>query len=166
MKRFLAIALLLITLCAPGCMYSFKGSSVPAHLKTIAIPLFDDQSGSGEPGLRERLTNKLIERFRQDNSLQIAGKAEADAILEGVIVTVSAAPIVVTTGETLQKQRLTIAVKVADQDMKLRRKIFDKQFSNFGDFSIVDGPSGRQAALGVAIDKITEDILNDTVSGW
>ena len=28
-----------------GCAYSFTGASVPAHLKTIAIPLVDDQSG-------------------------------------------------------------------------------------------------------------------------
>ena len=166
MRRFVAIALAMILVSVQGCFYSFKGSSVPAHLKTLAIPLFDDQSGTGEPGLRERLTNKLIERFRQDNSLQMADRIHADALLEGVIVTLSVAPIVVTGGEKLEKQRLTMTAKVTYQDLKQRRKIFDKQFSNYGDYDISSGPAGRQAALGTAIDKVTEDILNDTVSGW
>jgi len=166
MRSFPFIAVMLIILNASGCFYSFKGSSVPAHLKTIAIPLFDDQSGSGEPGLRERLTNKLIERFRQDNSLQIAERTGSDAILEGVIVALNTAPIVVGTGEKLDKQRMTVTTKIVYQDMKQKRKIFDKQFSNYGDYDISGGPAGRQTAIGTAIDKVTEDILNETVAGW
>ena len=53
------------------CAYSFTGASVPEHLKTIAIPIADDRSGSGEPGLRESLTQKLIQRFIDDNTLQV-----------------------------------------------------------------------------------------------
>ena len=48
------------------CAYSFTGASVPEHLKTIAIPIADDRSGSGEPGLREDLTQTLIEKFIND----------------------------------------------------------------------------------------------------
>ncbi|MBI1804051.1 MAG: LptE family protein [Ignavibacteriae bacterium] len=166
MRACIITVLVPVLVIMQGCFYSLKGSSVPAHLKTIAIPLFDDQSGAGEPGLRERFTNKLIERFRQDNSLQVADRTHADSILEGVIVTVSAAPIVVTGGETLQKQRLTVTTKIIYEDTKQRRKVFDKQFSNYGDYDVSSGASGRQTALGVAIDKVTEDILNETVSGW
>ena len=41
------------------CIYSFTGAAVPTHLKTIAVPVADDRSGAGEPGLRELLTNQL-----------------------------------------------------------------------------------------------------------
>ena len=54
------------------CAYSFTGASVPPHLKTIAIPIADDRSGSGEPGLRESLTQKLIKQFIDDNTLQVS----------------------------------------------------------------------------------------------
>ena len=149
-----------------GCIYSFKGGSVPPHLKTIAIPLFDDQSGRGEPGLRESFTNKLIESFRQDNSLRLSDRSHADALLEGIIQSISSTPLVVTTGETLTKQRLTITVKVTYQDLKMKKTVYDKQFSDYGDYDASGGQTQRQAAITAALDKLTEEILNDTVSGW
>jgi len=149
-----------------GCLYSFKGGSVPPHLKTIAIPLFDDQSGSGESNIRESFTNKLKDRFRQDNSLRIAEKAAADALLEGTISSVTTTPLVVTTGETLSKQRVTISVKVTYQDLTLKKKIYEKEFSDNGDYDVTGGPNQRLTAIGAALDKLTESILNDTVAGW
>jgi len=102
--RHLLLLILPLLLQLSGC-YSFTGASVPPHLKTIAIPLFDDQSGSGKPGLRELLTNKLLEKFRQDNSLSITDKASADAILEGTITSVLDQPQVLVVGETVTKSR-------------------------------------------------------------
>jgi len=68
-----------------GCTYSFKGGSVPPHLKTIAIPIMEDQSGYGDPALRDLFTQKLVERFTNDNTLQLTDRNTADSILEGVI---------------------------------------------------------------------------------
>jgi hypothetical protein len=150
-----------------GCFYSFTGSSVPPHLKTIAIPFFDDQSGSGIPGLREGLTNKLIERFRQDNSLEVSDdRTHSDSVLEGTIIGVPDQAQVVTQGETVSKRRVTISVKATFQDMKLKKKIWNKQYSEWGDYESSGGPPERQAALDAAIDKLAEDMLLDTVSGW
>lgn len=150
-----------------GCgVYSFTGSSVPPHLKTIAIPLFDDQSGFGEAGLREEFTNKLIEQFTRDNSLEIADRKDADSILEGVILTIKDVPTVIEKGETVTQSRVTIIIKATYQDMKLRKKVWEKSLSNWGDYEIGAGPAERRSALTVAIDKLTEDILLETVSGW
>jgi hypothetical protein len=161
----LAVVLAGLSGCS-GCPYSFTGSSVPAHLKTIGIPLFDDQSGSGEPGLRELLTNKLIARFRQDNSLEIADKTRADSMIEGAIVSVSTQPNVITAGETVSRNRVTISAKAAFQDLKLKKKVYDKQYSEWGDYDISGGPEQRQAAIDAALEKLAEDILLETVSGW
>lgn len=166
MTRLLPFLILIGFLTSSGCMYSFTGSSVPSHLKTIAIPLFDDQSGAGEPGLREKLTNKLIDRFRQDNNLEIADKTHADSILEGIITSIPDQPQVVEKGETVTKRRVTVSVKVTYQDMKLKKKIYDKEYSAWGDYLIGGGPAQRQTGIDAAIEKLTEDILIDTVSGW
>ena len=53
-----------------GCTYSFKGGSVPPHLKTIAIPLVEDQSAYGDPALRKSFTDQLVNLFTNDNTLQ------------------------------------------------------------------------------------------------
>lgn len=149
-----------------GCPYTFTGASVPSHLKTIAIPLVEDQSGLGEPNLREQFTTTLTNLFINDNSLQIANQNTADSMLEGVILPVTDAPAVVQPGEQVSKRRITMSVRVVYQDMKLRRKVWEKTFSNWGDYDSGGGLSQRQAGIQEAVRKITEDILLDTVSGW
>lgn len=166
MKKLVWLGLLLIVIHVNACFYSFTGSSVPSHLKTIAIPLFDDQSGSGEPGLREKITNKLIDRFRDDNSLEIADKTRADSILEGVVLSTPDQPQTVEQGETVTKRRITLTIKATYQDMKTRKKVWEKQFSEWGDYPIGGGPAQRQIGIEAAIDKLAEDILLDVVSGW
>jgi len=160
------LAPLLIILTFFGGCYSFTGSSVPTHLKTIAIPLFDDQSGGGEPGLREKLTNKLIDKFRQDNSLEIADRTNADCLLEGTILSMIDQPQVVSAGETVSKRRLTISVKVIYQDMKLKKKVWEKQFSGWSDYQLGSDITQRDSSISAANDKLSDDILLNTVSGW
>ena len=147
-----------------GCAYSFSGSSVPKHLKTIAIPLFEDQSGFGEPGLKESFTTALINLFVNDNSLQVADRNTADSILEGSIVTIQDAPSIISPGEQVTTRRVTINVRVTYQDLKLRKKVWEKNFSNWGEY-ITSGET-RTVALTQAVNKVTEDILIETVSGW
>lgn len=151
---------------AAGCAYSFTGASVPAHLKTVAIPLVDDQSGLGEPGLRERFTTELIQLFTNDNSLEIADRSRSDSILEGAILSVSDAPAVVAQGEQVTRRRVTVNARFAFQDMKLRKKMWDKNFANWGEYDSGGGLSQRQAGLQEALKKIAEDVLLETVSGW
>lgn len=171
MRRFSAAAwvvsaALLVTSVA-GCAYSFTGASVPSHLKTIAIPLVDDQSGFGEPGLRELFTTELTNLFINDNSLEVADRGNADSILEGAITAITDAPAVIQQGEEVSRRRVTVSARFAFQDMKLRKKVWEKTFSNWGDYeSSGGGPSQRQAGLQEAIRKLTEDVLLETVSGW
>jgi len=147
-----------------GCMYSFSGSSVPKHLKTIAVPLFEDQSGFGEPGLAESFTTTLINLFVNDNSLEVAERNTADSILEGSIVSVQDVPQVVTPGEQVSTRRVTVNVHVTYQDLKLRKKVWDKSFSNWGEYNT--SSETRTIALTQAVNKVTDDILIETVSGW
>ena len=156
--------LAVVAVCVQGCAYSFSGSSVPKHLKTIAIPLFEDQSGFGEPGLKENFTQSLISLFVNDNSLEVADRNTADCILNGSIVSVQDAPSVISPGEQVSKRRITVNVHVVFQDLKLRKKVWEKDFSNWGEYSL--GTETRSVALTQAVGKVTEDILIETVSGW
>lgn len=164
-KSILVLGTIFLLLNFAGC-YSFTGGSVPSHLKTIAIPIFDDRSGFGEPGLREIFTNKTIDRFRKDNSLELTDEGTSDSILECTIVTVRDEPSVIEAGETVSKRKITITVKAVFHDMKMKRSIFDKQLSNWGEYEPGGGYEQRQLAINIAIEKLTEDILLETVSGW
>mgnify|MGYP003597813926 CR=1 FL=1 len=148
------------------CAYSFTGASVPPHLKTIAIPIADDRSGSGEPGLRESLNQKLIQQFIDDNTLQVSERTSANAVLECSIVSLNDAPAIVSAGEDITSRRITIGVRVIYRDLVKRLTVYEKTFSNYSDYPSNDPITGRQSAIDAAIELISEDILLDTVSGW
>jgi hypothetical protein len=116
--------------------------------------------------LREQVTNKLLERFRQDNSLQVVDRPRADAVLEGSIVSTLDEPYVVAQGEAVTKWRITVSVKASFQDVRLKKTMWERQFSNFALYDASLGPVARQAGFTAAIDKVTEDIVNESVSGW
>jgi hypothetical protein len=155
-----------ILLCVSGCAYSFKGGSVPPHLKTIAIPIVEDQSGYGDPTLRELFTRKLVESFANDNTLQLTDRNTADSMLEGVIVDVPDVPEVITGNEQVKLRKITVTVRMTFQDMKLRKKMWEKSFSAWGNYPSSGGLTQRNEGIQIAVDKLTEDILNDTVAGW
>ncbi|MCB0730332.1 MAG: LptE family protein [Ignavibacteriae bacterium] len=163
-KYFLLSALILIL---ENCSYSFTGSSVPKHLQTIAIPFCIDRSGSGEPTMADDFTNTLIEQFISDNSLSITDKSKADAILDCTINSISDAPTVIEGGENVSARRITISARVIYKDFVMKKTVFDKSFSNYGDYvNSGDIFTNRGDAIQVAIDRITEDILLAVVSDW
>lgn len=161
-----AVTILFIGLCLflYGSCYSFTGASVPAHLKTVAIPLFEDVSGFGEAGLREKFTQKLIDLFRNDNNLEIGERLTSDSVVEGSISTIVDAPSVIGGNDIVKTRRVTVTVHASFTDMKLRKKVWEKDFSNWGEYT--QGQQTRDVALTEAVNKVAEDILLETVSGW
>jgi hypothetical protein len=149
-----------------GCFYSFRGTSVPPHMKTIAIPVFDDQSGLGQAGLRDKFTRDLIQLFVNDNTLQVTDRNSADAVLEGSISTIQDQAAVVSPGEEVRKRRVTVTVHVLFHDLQLRKKVWEKDISNWGEYDSGSGLSQRDIGIDDAMKKVSEDILIATVSGW
>jgi hypothetical protein len=151
---------------ASGCAYSFKGGSVPPHLKTVAIPIVEDQSGYGDPSLRDLFSTQLVQRFTSDNTLQLADRTSSDSILEGVVTDVKDVPLVLQGGEQVAQRRITVTVRMTFQDLKQRKKVWEKDFSSWGNYPSGGGPSQRADGVKEAVRKLTEDILNETVAGW
>lgn len=163
---FLLIALTVVLNFTACCSYSFTGASVPKHLNTIAIPIADDKSGSAEIGLRESLTQKLIQKFIDDNSLQVTDRVNADAILECIVVSFNDAPAIVSAGENVTSRRITVGVKASYKDFVKKVTVFDKTFTSYQDYPQGGSLSDRNNAIEKVLDQITEDILLETVSGW
>lgn len=161
-RNFIGLSLLTVL----GCSYSFKGGTVPPHLKTVAIPVVEDVSGYGDPSLRDQFTRELTQRFISDATLELADRTTADAVLEGSIIDVRDAPNVLQGGENVAQRRITVRVKVKFNDLKLRKTMWDKEFTNWGDYPSGGGLTQRQEGIVEAVRKLTEDILNDTVAGW
>jgi len=68
-----------------GCGYQMVGKEthIPPGLNSVAIPTFINQTY--EPGLEIPFTQAFLKEFIQDRRVKVAGRMEADSILEGVI---------------------------------------------------------------------------------
>jgi hypothetical protein len=139
-------------------------------LESIAIPIFDDRSGSAEPALDQVFTDLLTQKFIDDNTLQVRDKQNADAVLECTITSLVDAPAAVTGSEDsegISKRKITVTVKVVYRDFVLRKIVWDKNFSNYGEYENEgDLQTVRTEAIETAADKIAEDIMLSVVSNW
>src|SRR5688572_4653622 len=72
-----------IAILAAGCSYSPNPSSVPSHLKTVAIPMFENRTT--EPSLEQEVTQAVVDRFVKDNHLRVVSEGDADALITGAV---------------------------------------------------------------------------------
>jgi hypothetical protein len=146
-----------------GCYYSFKGS-LPGHLKSIAIPLFDDRTAY--PNIREDLTNLVVDKFVEDNSLKVTDMADADIIISGTIVSISQRAAVLKPGETVEDYNIYVNVKVSCEDTHTDKKLWDKTIQQYGTMSASGQQEERDQAVSDALESIAEDIVNNTIGYW
>lgn len=150
----------IIGLCLFRCgAYSFSGSTLPPHIKTVGIPLFEDRTT--EFGIDQLLTDALIEEITDDNTLKIANPREADALLSGTILSVKDRTGQYDANETASDYRVTISVKVRFEDVKGRKILWEDTISQWGAYA-----SDRSEGIEEALEKISTEILNRSVSGW
>lgn len=140
-------------------IYSFSGSNLPPDIKTVAIPLFENKTP--EFGMDQEITDLLISAITRDNTLKIAGLRQADARLLGSILRVEDRAGQYDQNEQASDFRITITVRIAFEDIKKRRNLWEETLSQWGSYS-----ADRKDGIRQAVEKLSTDILNRTVSGW
>ena len=146
--------------CGP---YSFS-SSGGSGIKTVAIPIFQDQTA--EFGIKEKLTDEIVAQFTRDNTLRISDRRNADSLLEGTIIRVEDRAGTFTADEQVKDIQIFITARVRYQDLKKRKVIWEDEITQWGTFNPDEGPEEREAGIDEAVAKIASEILNKSVSGW
>jgi len=157
---YYSIFLLLLT-SACG-VYSFSGSGV-SGIKTIAVPLFDNQTE--QYGLREDLTINIADRFVQDNTLKVVHEKIADSILKGTITKYTRDAYTYDENENIKEYIVRIWVNASFEEKKNNKTLWkEDNLQGWGIYSAQDETEdlGKQRALA----KLAEDIVNKTVKGW
>jgi hypothetical protein len=157
-----------------GCgVYSFSGSSV-SGVKTIAVPLFDNQTQ--EYGIRESLTEVVADRFVKDNTLKVVSEKQADSILRGTITQYKRESHTFDEQENIKEYVVRIWVNVVFEEKKSKKTIWQEDnMQGWGIYCVKDcvDESGNPKSDETeddgkerAIQKLAEDIVNRTVKGW
>ncbi|MFH0881828.1 MAG: LptE family protein [bacterium] len=154
-----------LLLLMQGCgLYSFTGAST-GGLKSIAIPTFENQTA--EFGLAETISDDLIDRFNQDGSLKVRDARTADSILYGTIARITDQPAAFTAEGNVEQYKVTIAVHLRFEDRVKGKIVWEDTISQFGLYPFSGGSTAdREQGLTDAMDKLVDDILSKTVSGW
>ncbi len=164
-KKIVNCIFLLIICCFLGGCYSFTGGSTPAHLKSISIATVTDRSGFGIATYRETLTQRIQQRFRNDNSFSIVDQ-RADAELTTAIVSIVDATQAVQPGELEKERRITITTEVEYYDAVKKKLLWKKTISNYDVYQIANTQIARNEAILRCLDRITDDIFLAVISGW
>lgn len=146
-----------------ACAYSFSSSGA-SHIKSVAVPIFQDLTS--EFAIKDKLTDKVIDEFTQDNTLRVMDRRSADSIVEGKVVRVDDRAGSFSSDETVQDIKIFITVSVKYQDLKKRKTIWESEITQWGTFDPNQGTQSRDAGIDEAVSKIANEILNRSVSGW
>jgi hypothetical protein len=144
-----------------------RGNNPPAGIKTIAVPLFIDASGSGEANMKENFTDRLKNLIITDNTFLITDMTKADGALNCTVISIKDDPLVISGNDNVTKRKITITVKVDFENLKKQKKIWERTYENWGEYNSSDNTfSARTIGITISTEKICEDILNDITSNW
>jgi hypothetical protein len=155
-----------VTLILQGC-YSFSGTSLPPHLHTVAVPLFDDSTQAGIAEFRESITRNLVNKIESQSTLSIeADPSRANAVLKGAIVSYSDEPSQLgSSTERAVTNRITIVLQADFDDQVKHTRLFSQTFVGFADYQ-AGNYAAQQTAIESAIDTATDDLFNQMISNW
>jgi len=167
--------ILIVTICsimAVSCgIYSFTGSSIPLGVETFQVNYFENTAGGKpgstiEPGLDRDFTIALQDLIVNQTSLNLVNEG-GDIIYSGDIVEYSVTPMAATAEIKAAQNRLTMAVMVSYENILNEEDNIEKRFSFYYDFpGNLQVYDIKDAALEEIFERITQDILNETLAKW
>ena len=169
-KQILIIAVSSLILVSCG-IYSFTGSSIPVGVETFQVNYFDNTAGGKpgstiEPGLDRDFTIALQDLIVNQTSLNLVNEG-GDIIYSGEIVEYSVTPMAATAEIKAAQNRLTMAVMVKYENVSNEDDNLEKRFSFYYDFpGNLQVYDIKDSALEEIFERITQDILNETLAKW
>lgn len=157
-------------MAAGGCAYSTSAGLLPSHLKTVAIPVFENDTS--EYNLEQEITDEVIRKFVEDNHLKVVDERSANAVIQGKVTSYRNAVFGISTNQSLaQEYRVTIGVAVSFRDKVKNREVWSEpNLIRTANYYVQDVP-GQTAKTELdgrkeAITKIADEILSRTVESW
>jgi hypothetical protein len=150
-----------------ACAYTFNPSAIPSHIKTLEIPVVENQTL--EVALSEELTNSLIDRFVSDNTLKVV-QGDADAVLEGSITGYENRVFGFGSDQRAGEYIVIMTVNMTLRDRVKGKEIWsEEQVRGTASYAVGGGPevvATEEAARVLAVKQIVDFALSRTVEGW
>jgi hypothetical protein len=168
-RRFGCVLLLAATGLGAGCAYSTSTVGLPPHIRTVAIPVFEN--GTDQYTLEQDITTAVVNAFVADNHLKVVDERSADAVLHGRVTAYRNSVFGISPQNLAQEYRVTIVVAVVFKDQVKNRELWnDQNLVKTANYYVQNVP-GQTASTELdgrknAIAKIADEILTRSVQGW
>lgn len=142
-----------------------RGDGLPKHIKTLAIPPF--QNPSLRFKVEQRFTSAMVdEALRRSRSLHVTSTAEgADAVMLGTIKAFTFRPVLL---DDLGRARLfevAITIGLTVRDQTKNKILFQNQNFIFrGEYEIAGDPKTFFSEEGPAVDRIAKDFAKSVMT--
>ncbi len=167
MRRFgvLSLTALLFAVAGCGVRYGFAGGGLPAHIRTIAVLPFENETAS--PEVQRELFELLRRDLRGRLGVREGSETTADALVRGTIkaydvdipVGFSADPRQAVTA----RRKLQITIDIAIVDQSTGRTLWERRgLRAEGEYAERAEAAGRRSAL----EKIVSDVVEGAQSQW
>ncbi len=167
LRAWLGTALILVGWTS-GCGYTVR-NSLPTHLKTLAIPVFGNNTV--EFGLADDITLALTNGFLNNRQLRIVQERDANAVLRGTVVAYKNQVFGYTSKERATQYEIVLTVQATFRDMVKNRDLWKEDALTVRTtYNVV--PVGSEPARTEVdgrrevIQKLADMIVSRTVEGW
>jgi len=158
--------LAVLTVCFSGCGYRV-GSSLPAGLKSVYVPAFENKSG--EPLIETLAASAVLQEFQRDGTLEVADPSFADTVLKVTITDFSLQTVRYDSDsrKTTEEYRMRIEAvyefsKLSSSEVLQKGKVFGETlFEPAGDL-----PSAKSTAIPAACTDLAHQIVKTVVEFW
>jgi hypothetical protein len=153
----------------PGCMGYRLGSSLPANIRTLRVPVFENRSE--EPLIEADLTREVIGAIQRDATFQVVrGTQPADAELKVTLRKFLMAPVAYDGGRDSRADtyRLTIIAsytlthEATGQVLSQHARVYGQAIVPI----VGDITSSKLAALPEASQELARDIVDKITETW
>ena len=153
----------LLSGCA-GYHLSGTGTSLPAHIKTIGLPVFVNNSQGYQ--VEQKITSSIMNVLIQRGKYKVLPQAQdVDAVLKGTITSVSLYPATFTAENRANQYNVIINAKVVFTDMIDKKVLFQNPSFVFrGQYEIDPNEAAYFDRQSQAIDQIAKDFAESVVS--
>jgi len=160
------LASLALALTAAGCLpYGFAGGGLPAHIRTVAVLPFENETS--QPEIQRDLAVVLRRGVESRLGLRDASPERANAVVRGTILRYDADVPIAFSGDPSQatsaRRKLQIAVDVEIVDQTTGRTLWERRsLVAEGEYNEGNEPDGRRMAL----EKLVNDVIEGAQSQW
>lgn len=164
---FTAAFCLFFVSCAGYKLGAAKPPSL-AHVKTISVPMF--KNSTLHPRAEALATSAVTGAFVQDGTYRIAGSDQADAVLEGELISIEYSPLRSSRLDSLLAEELTneVVFSWVLLDARDPTKVLARGSSRGSSSFFVDSnlQTARQNALPDALERAGKSLVSRLSSGY